>query len=196
MKGVMEIHNWVKFHLYSICGYKVIKLKMSSWQWIIQEIAHFWGVWALTPIYMVRSCWNLHQSYYLRRVKQCYKMFSKFHIFRSIGRSQNLHFFQFLSNFIGTNFILKKSKTKKLVWHFLFALFQFLAHLIKFRFLIFFERFGTPGNSTLGLSEAEKIAGSGEKNHPIISIGTDFMVNKKSVIWFIYRLLSNIYLYK
>ena len=81
------------------------------------------------------------------------------------------------------------------MWHFLFALFQFLAHLIKFRFLIFFERFGTPGNSTPGLSKAEKIAGSGEKNHPIISIGTDFRAKTKKALFDLYIDCFPIYIY-
>ena len=44
---------------------------------------------------------------------------------------------EFNSESIGTNFIFKRWKMKKLVWYFLFALFRFGAILIKFGFLIF-----------------------------------------------------------
>ena len=45
----------------------------------------------------------------------------------------------------------------------------------------------TLGKSALGLSEAEKLAGSGEKNHPIISSGTNFRAEtKKSYLLYIY----------
>ena len=73
--------------------------------------------------------------------------------------------------------------TKKLVWHFLLALFRFWAILINFRFLFFSALSQTLGKSTLGLSEAEKLAGSGEKNHPIISSGTDFRAKTKKTLF-------------
>ena len=49
------------------------------------------------------------------------------------------------------------------MWHFVFALFRFWAILVNFRFLIFSALSQTLGNFILGLSEAEKLAGSGEK---------------------------------
>ena len=52
---------------------------------------------------------------------------------------------------------------KKLVWHFLFSLFRFWAISINFRFLIFSGLCQTFENSTLGLSEGETLADSGEK---------------------------------
>ena len=68
-------------------------------------------------------------------------------------------------------------KNQKKTCDFLFALFPFLANLNKWVFN-FFLTFGTPGNSTLGLSVAEKLSGSREKNQPIISRGTDFRAQK------------------
>ena len=52
---------------------------------------------------------------------------------------------------------------KKLVWRFLFSLFRFWAISINFRFLIFSGLSQTFENSTLGLSEGETLANSGEK---------------------------------
>ena len=49
------------------------------------------------------------------------------------------------------------------MWHFVFALFRFWAILVNFRFLIFSALSQTLGNFILGLSEAEKLAVSGEK---------------------------------
>ena len=49
------------------------------------------------------------------------------------------------------------------MWHFLFALFPFWAILINFRFSVFSGLSQTLEKSTLGLSEEEKLAGSGEK---------------------------------
>ena len=55
------------------------------------------------------------------------------------------------------------------MWHFLFALFQFLAILINFRFLFFSGLSQTLGNSTPGLSEAEKLAATGERKITLLS---------------------------
>ena len=55
---------------------------------------------------------------------------------------------------------IKSKKAKKLMWHFLFAQFYFLTHLIKLGFLIFFRRFQAVGSSTPSLSEAEKFVES------------------------------------
>ena len=49
----------------------------ASMKWPI-----FGGFWVLTPPNMVRSCWNLHQSWYSRTVKHCLKTFSKFKFLR------------------------------------------------------------------------------------------------------------------
>ena len=43
MKGLMKMYNRGKFHLYSICGCKVIKFEKFSWQWSIHEMEHFRG---------------------------------------------------------------------------------------------------------------------------------------------------------
>ena len=72
------------------------------------------------------------------------------------------------------------------MWQFLFALFQFLAILINFTFLFFWGLSQTLGNSTLDPSEAEKLAGTGEKNHPIISSATDFKAKTKKRYFIIY----------
>ena len=59
----------------------------------------------------------------------------------------------------------------RLVWHFLFALFLcFSTDLINFGFLILCGLSGALGDSTPGLSEGEKLAGSGGKNLPIIHV--------------------------
>ena len=59
----------------------------------------------------------------------------------------------------------------RLVWHFLFALFLcFSTDLIDFGFLILWGLSGALGDSTPGLSEGEKLAGSGGKNLPIIHV--------------------------
>ena len=42
---------------------------------------------------MVQFCWNLHHSYYPRRVRHCLKNFLKIQIFTEKGRSESLHFF-------------------------------------------------------------------------------------------------------
>ena len=85
------------------------------------------------------------------------------------------------------------------MWHFVFALFRFWAILVNFRFLIFSALSQTLGNFILGLSEAEKLAGSGGKNHPIISSGTDFRgETKKNIISlyiYIYIYIQYIYIY-
>ena len=60
------------------------------------------------------------------------------------------------------------------MWHFLFDRFLLWVNLIKFEFLIFLRLSQTLGKSTLGLLEAEKLAGSGGKNHPITLRETDF----------------------
>ena len=44
MKGLMEMYNCGKFHLYSISGCQVIKFQMFSWRWRIHEMTHFEGV--------------------------------------------------------------------------------------------------------------------------------------------------------
>ena len=41
LKGVININNVGKFHLYSICGCHVIKFPMLLWWWSIHEMAHF-----------------------------------------------------------------------------------------------------------------------------------------------------------
>ena len=73
------------------------------------------------------------------------------------------------------------------MWHFLFALFLFWGILIKFRLLIFFARFQSFGNSTLGLPEEEKLAGSG-------GISLEELIleqkRKKMLFHFIYRLVG------
>ena len=83
------------------------------------------------------------------------------------------------------------------MWHFVFALFRFWAILVNFRFLIFSALSQTLGNFILGLSEAEKLAGSGGKNHPIISSGTDFRgETKKNIIsLYIYIYIYTIYIH-
>ena len=83
------------------------------------------------------------------------------------------------------------------MWHFVFALFRFWAILVNFRFLIFSALSQTLGNFILGLSEAEKLAGSGGKNHPIISSGTDFRgETKKTLFHYIYNIYTyTIYIY-
>ena len=43
LKGVININNVGKFHLYSICGCHVIKFQMLLWWWSIHEMAHFEG---------------------------------------------------------------------------------------------------------------------------------------------------------
>ena len=43
MRGLLEVHNRGKFHLYSICGCEVKKFEMFSWRWSIHEMAHFGG---------------------------------------------------------------------------------------------------------------------------------------------------------
>ena len=43
MRGLMEVHNHGKFHLYSISGCEVKKFEMFSWRWSIHEMAHFGG---------------------------------------------------------------------------------------------------------------------------------------------------------
>ena len=43
IKGLMEIYNRGKFHLYSISGCEVKKIEMFSWRWSIHEMVHFWG---------------------------------------------------------------------------------------------------------------------------------------------------------
>ena len=83
------------------------------------------------------------------------------------------------------------------MWHFVFALFRFWAILVNFRFLIFSALSQTLGNFILGLSEAEKLAGSGGKNHPIISSGTDFRgETKKNIISLYIYIYIYIYIYK
>ena len=64
---------------------------------------------------------------------------------------------EFNSESIGISFKSKIGKSKNLVWHFLFPLFRFWAILIKFDFLNFFGRSGTPGNST-PLAQSRKIS--------------------------------------
>ena len=64
---------------------------------------------------------------------------------------------------------LSPISTWRLVWHFLYALFLcFWTDLINFGFLILWGLSGALGDSTPGLSEGEKLAGSGGKNLPII----------------------------
>ena len=43
IKGLMEMYNRGKFHLYSISGCEVKKFEMFSWRWSIHEMAHFWA---------------------------------------------------------------------------------------------------------------------------------------------------------
>ena len=43
MRGLTELHNRGKFHLYSICGFEVKKFEMFLWQWSIHEMAYFWA---------------------------------------------------------------------------------------------------------------------------------------------------------
>ena len=43
IKGLMEMYNRGKFHLYSISGCEVKKSEMFSWQWSIHEMVHFWA---------------------------------------------------------------------------------------------------------------------------------------------------------
>ena len=45
IKGLMEMYNCGKFHLYSICGCQAIKSEMFLWRWRIHEMAHFRGFW-------------------------------------------------------------------------------------------------------------------------------------------------------
>ena len=45
IKGLMEMYNCGKFHLYSICGCQAIKFEMFLWQWRIHEMAHFGRFW-------------------------------------------------------------------------------------------------------------------------------------------------------
>ena len=66
-------------------------------------------------------------------------------------------------NRLGTNLKSKKSKPKKLVFPFLFALFHFRTDLIKFGFLIFSGWLQTAEKFTPGRPKAEKLAGSGKK---------------------------------
>ena len=76
------------------------------------------------------------------------------------------------------------------MWHFLFALFRFLASLINFRFLIFSGLSQTFGNSTPGLSEAEKLVGSGGK---IIGLSQEEPIleqKQKKNYFIIYRLVG------
>ena len=66
------------------------------------------------------------------------------------------------------------------MWQFLLALFPFLAILINFRFLFFWGLSHTVGNSTPGQQEP------GEKNHAIISSGSDFRAETKKCFFIIY----------
>ena len=93
IKFLMEMHNPDKFHLYNISGCKVKKFEILSWWWSIHEMTLFWGFWALTPPNVIRFCWNLHHSYYSRRVRHCFKFFLKIQVLTEIGRSQSVHFF-------------------------------------------------------------------------------------------------------
>ena len=43
MKGLMKIHNRVKFHLDGIYGFHVINFQKFSWWWSIHELGHFRG---------------------------------------------------------------------------------------------------------------------------------------------------------
>ena len=61
MKDLMRIHNRGKFHVYSICGCKVINFKMFLWQCSIHELGHFGGFWALNAPNFVQFCWNFPQ---------------------------------------------------------------------------------------------------------------------------------------
>ena len=79
---------------------------------------------------------------------------------------------------ISTNLKFKKSKPKKLVCHFLFALFCFGTNLIKSR-LIFFGQFWMAGNSTPGPSKAEKLVGSGLKKKVRLSQEECFLESKQ-----------------
>ena len=79
------------------------------------------------------------------------------------------------------------------MWHFVFALFRFWAILVNFRFLIFSALSQTLGNFILGLSEAEKLAGSGEK---IIQLSQVELIlerkQKKRYFFIIYIYIYNI----
>ena len=43
MRGLMEVHNHGKFHLYSISGCEVKKFEMFLWRWSIHEMTDFWA---------------------------------------------------------------------------------------------------------------------------------------------------------
>ena len=110
----MEVHNRVSFIFVAFVVVKLKNLKCfrgdgASMKWPI-----FDRFWALTPLYMVWFCWNLHQSYSSRRVRHCFKNFLKIQIFPEIGRTQNLPFFQFLSNFESVFSPWSRAKSKKL----------------------------------------------------------------------------------
>ena len=45
IKGLMEMYNCGKFHLYSICGCQALKFEMFLWRWRIHEMAHFGRFW-------------------------------------------------------------------------------------------------------------------------------------------------------
>ena len=71
------------------------------------------------------------------------------------------------------------------MWHFLFALFPFWAILINFRFSIFSGLSQTLEKSTLGLSEEEKLAGSGEKKIILLSQVEPILEPKQKKRYFI-----------
>ena len=73
------------------------------------------------------------------------------------------NFVEFNAESIGTNFKSQKWKTRKLVCHFLIALFHFKTNIIKQRFFLFSGPFRTVGKFLPSCSEAEKVACSDKK---------------------------------
>ena len=78
MKNLMKIYNCGKFHLYSICGSKVINFQMFSWWWSIYEMTTFgWFLGPFSPKhgYNLLKFWP-EVVYYEKKsfCKQCFKI--------------------------------------------------------------------------------------------------------------------------
>ena len=60
----------------------------------------FWTVfWTVNALNIVWCCWKLHQRWYSRRGKQCFRSFWKIQIFTETTRYQSLHFFSIFPKF-------------------------------------------------------------------------------------------------
>ena len=81
IKGLMEMYNRDKCHLYNISGWEVKKFEMFSWRWRIHEMTHF-------GVFLIHNCpkygWILLKFLPLKNLW-------KIGIFTKTGDTQSLH---------------------------------------------------------------------------------------------------------